>query len=211
MSVLSGTTINQITHWAYIQLSIQKTYWVLAPFLCQLAWSLPYRVDPSKLQRWDTELFLEMEFPYPIPEQQEPVKPSVLTWCFPSPSHCRAYNIPQPQIPTVETSLYHTPDLPWLQPCPTTSAILHRLRWHSSPASAEGSLVQDAGASAPHRSTFVLASCPPLAGLRACVRLLEVAAFLLPLRGDSVKGRDDVQPLVLWEGLRNTSRDILMV
>lgn len=32
--MLLGITTNQITHWAYIQLSTQKTNWVLASFLC---------------------------------------------------------------------------------------------------------------------------------------------------------------------------------
>lgn len=40
-----------------------------------------------------------MKFPYPIPEQQERVNPSLLTWCFLSPSHCHAYDTYHPNHP----------------------------------------------------------------------------------------------------------------
>lgn len=131
---------------------------------------------------------------------------------LPEPIPLRCLRHLPPQSSTVKTSLYPTPDHPWLQPWPANSVTLHRLRQHHSPARAERSLVRDAGASAPHRSTFVLASCPPPAGVQALAQRHVRGCFRLPPSSHSTQGwrftsavtteewRDGVQPLSCGRG-----------
>lgn len=106
---------------------------------------------------------------------------------------------PTAMLTTPTTPTTHLGDLtlsyPWSSLAPAVACHqCHLPSPHAAPAGAEGSLVWDAGASAPHRSTFVLASCPPLASIQApaqrhvwgCLRLLPFSYSSL-LRSHSVR------------------------
>jgi len=89
-------------------------------------------VDPSKLWSWDTESFSEMKFPYPVPEQHEPVKPPFLTWCFPCPSRCHAYDTYDPKCPPWRPLIIIFLIFPGSIHDPAISATLQHLTQHCS-------------------------------------------------------------------------------